>query len=571
MRVSLTACLSQRLLAKENDAVFSVVRRFGASQPSHLTGADLIERARAMLSVWEQACGPGPKTVVLAYGCGELFLSSLVAGLLADITMVPIAIPRPGSQSDRTRHIVRDSGASAVFCEAGQIDNLGKSLSHAGREDLPCPVVGLGADAAVAAALQPAREARVPASPDPDPPVFVQYTSGSTRLPKGVRISAEQILANAALCGDRFGLCETTRFVNWLPHYHDMGLMGGILYPLLRGGFSAQMSPHEMVRSPAFWLRTISDLRATVSGGPAFAFAHALAHVSERDCDGLDLSSWATAFCGAEPVPADLLPAFRKRFGRAGLRPDAVFACYGLAEYTLYAAGESAAELPPEVAEHTCPCRLSAETRAVIGIFDPDSRLPVAEGARGEIWLRGPSTGRGYLNLPEESAATFGVAAAGCESDGTWLRTGDIGMIVGEWLYITGRIKDILIANGRKIAASELEWLAASQHDALNPAAAAAFMTDPAQGGHAVLIIERKSSRAVIEDPEGVKDAIVRAVAGEWGITLDEIRVLPRGRLARTSSGKIRRQAIAADWRAERQGAGAGCVDTATSMKAAGS
>ncbi|WP_262690562.1 AMP-binding protein [Kordiimonas aestuarii] len=551
MKTALQQQLLKRLHAKKDKPVFTVVRRSGDNPAIDLTGANLLDRAERMQALWRDICGPGPKTVVLAFSHGELFLSSLIAGLLSDVTIVPVALPRPGSQSDRLRHIVQDCGAAAIFCDADQVNNLCRALTHEGEIALPCPVAGLAMDGMVTEVETSTRHEPVPN--DTAGPALIQYTSGSTRMPKGIRIFDDQIIANAKICSDRFRISEQTRFVNWLPHYHDMGLMGGILYPLLRGGYSAQLSPFDMIRKPIFWLKCISDFQATMSGGPAFSFAHCLAHVSDKDCDNLDLSTWVTAFCGAEPIPGDLLPAFRQRFARFGLLPNAVFACYGMAEFTLYAAGERELGMPPTGLENTHPCQLTADTKAGLRIFDPESGVPLPDGTKGEIWLRGGSVGRGYVNLPDDTAATFGIQArsdtANADLLGPWLRTGDLGMIVDDWLYITGRIKDIIIANGMKIASTELEWLASTMHDALNPSAAAAFMTDPTVSGHAVLLIELKLARFTIDEPDRVKHAIAQAVAGEWSIKLDEIRFVPRGKLERTSSGKIRRQAIAAAWR----------------------
>ena len=559
MRDSLRQKILARCQEKADQPIFSVIRRFGDSRLNHLTGAEIMSRAGYVQALWDDCCGAKPRTVVLAFDHGELFLTSLIACVLGhDTTIVPIAKPRPGAQASRARHIVVDSGATAVFCEAGQVDNLVKALTNEGSASLPCPVFGLDPDGKMTEQAGDVVEGLLCESDAGSPPILVQYTSGSTRLPKGVRIFAEQILANEKLGSDRFRISETTRFMNWLPHYHDMGLMGGILYPLMRGGYSAQMSPYDMVRSPAFWLKNITALEATMSGGPAFAFSHALQHVSDKDIKTLDLSSWATAFCGAEPVPRNLLPAFRARFAHCGLKPEAVFACYGMAEYTLYAAGEKEIAPVPQSQHNTYPCQLTAETRDVIRIVDPDTRKEQPAGTQGEIWLRGASMGGGYMNLPDETEATFGVLMS--EGEGNtdrWLRTGDLGLIEDDWLYITGRIKDIIIANGRKIAATEIEWLAASQDKALNPAGAAAFMSDPLVSGNAVLMIERKNNRVHIEDETRLIQTIRRAVQGEWGIHLDEVHILARGELDRTSSGKIRRQAIAANWR-QKQNAVAG-------------
>lgn len=544
-RTPLHEVIERRLSERWDETQITVLGR--TRPPLDLRGRDLKAAATDLAARWRHQFGPGPQTLVLALPHGEAFLAALLAGLLDGHTVVPVALPRAGSHSDRLAHIVQDCGASAVLCLTAHREVLLHQLAdHEGRL-LPCAIVAIDAtEDHRAAPTAGRRDAETGARP-----AIIQYTSGSTRMPKGVCIFGEQILANADLVARSWDLNAQTRVVNWLPHYHDMGLMGCILYPLLNGAASVQMNPLDMIRRPADWLRTISDYRATFSGGPAFAFADCVRRIEPEACEGLDLSCWTKAFCGAEPIPEGLLPSFRTRFAPYGLDPAAVFGCYGLAEMTLFAAGAPGSErLPP--APEGCggvhPVRLTAITRPDVLIVDPDLRRPIPEGGHGEIWLRGPSKGGGYLNLPEESDAVFGASLDGTVSR-EWLRTGDLGVIGGDWLYVTGRLKDTLIVNGRKVAAAEIEWLAAGLDDALNPLAAAAFMPDPTESGVAVLLIELKSSREAPDHPETLRAAIARAVSGEWGIRLSDVMILPRGRLERTTSGKVRRRVIADAYR----------------------
>lgn len=538
----------QRLHERQDTGQIAVLGRTAPLRV--LTGGELLAAAAAMAARWQEWLGQGPRRLVLVLPPGEAFLVALLAGLLGGYTIIPVSPPRQGARAGWLGHIVCDSGASGVLCVAGMTEAVLRQL-HTADSGFACPVAVLDEVSHSVAPLA------VPSSgPDggkgPNPAV-IMYTSGSTHLPKGVRIFGEQILANSGLVARSWDMNPETRFVNWLPHFHDMGLMGGILYPLLTGAYSIQLNPLDIVRRPAFWLRAISDHRASFSGGPAFAFADCLRRITPEECEGLDLSSWARAFCGAEPIPAGLLPAFRERFEPYGLRPDAVFGCYGMAEFTLFAAGmpEAVEALPPAppycAAVH--PCRLADDAGVDIRIVDPERLTVLGDGEQGEIWLRGPSMGQGYVNLPEETDATFNAVLADT-GEATWLRTGDLGVLCDARLYVTGRLKDTLIVNGRKIAAPEIEWLAAELDDALNPLAAAAFLPNQADGDAAVLLIELKPGRPAPEDPEAVCMAIKRAVMGEWGIRLDDLRILPRGTLERTSSGKVRRNAVADAYRA---------------------
>lgn len=512
-----------------------------------MTGAEVRREAMARASLLRGWLGPGPRVLVLALPAGADFVLTLFAALLCGITVVPVSVPRRGSRSDRFGHIAEDCGAAAVLCHPGNREAVAEALApHSA-----CPVAVLPLDDA---AGLPAPRAVAPPTVAGVPPAVIQYTSGSTRTPKGVRIMPWNIVDNCALVMRTWDMYAATRMVNWLPHYHDMGLMGGILYPVLCGGYSVQMDPLEVIRRPLAWLEAISERRADFSGGPAFAFAECLRRVTPDDVARLDLSCWRRAYCGAEPVPAGLLPALHARLAPAGLRRDALFACYGLAEMTLFAGG--APEHDPAQVETAAaregarvhPCVLTAETRRGVCIIAPDGTAELPEGEVGEICLRGPSQGEGYLHLEAATARTF-RQVLGTEARAQWLRTGDLGVVRDGLLHVIGRLKDIVIANGRKVAAAEIEWLAASWHEALNPHAAAAFMPDPNAGTRAALVIETKLGHKLPDDTDGLRQTIRQSVRGEWGIDLTEILFVPRGRLDRTSSGKIRRQAVAQAYR----------------------
>lgn len=534
MVTSLRARVLHTLEESSDRPLITVLGRRGHA--TDYTGNQLLAEAERCLRQWSDWFGPGPHVLIAALPAGEHFLFTLLASLIGECTLAPVAEPRASDPADRLRHIAETSGATAILCMESQRNRIEAQLRDTeGR--LTCPVVAADSlNQNVAAA----------ARPRPTSAPIIQHTSGSTRLPKAVPIDAGQIDANCSMIQRLWGMDADSVMVNWLPHYHDMGLMGCILYPLLSGARSIQMSPFEMIRNPLSWLRAISNYRATFSGGPAFAFQECLNRIPADACDGIELSSWKRAFCGAEPIPAGLLDRFRQRFAPLGLGPEAVFACYGMAEFTLFAAGEPGPGANSALVSHDHPaavepCVLGEETRQSMRIADPQTGTALPDGQAGEIWLSGDSASAGYLGLPDETANTFGNEVDGVR----WLRTGDLGVIRGNLLYVTGRQKDVVIANGRKVAAAEIEWLAAQQDPALNPMAAAAFMPPGATSGHAVLLIELHPGQPSPPEAGTLIDRIRRAVAGAWSIELTDIRILPRGSLTRTSSGKIRRQHLA--------------------------
>lgn len=525
------------VLEMRRDAcLLSVLRRRG--QVAGYTGRQLLDEARAVQAFWDEYLGPGPKVLIAALPAGETFIFPLLASLLGGGSLVPVALPRPSDPPGRLGRMARICAADAVLCTLKNKAAVEAQL-HGEDGGLVCPVL-------VVDAPEPVAVPGVRKAPHPYP--VIQHTSGSTRFPKAVSLTAAQIRANCSLIQTLWGMDASSVVVNWLPHYHDMGLIGCILYPLLSGSHSIQMSPFDMIRHPLSWLEAISAYRGTISGGPAFAFQECLSRIAPGEEEGLDLSSWERAFCGAEPVPAGLLDRFHARFSGNGLARKSVFSCYGMAECTLFAAGEPGEEGSsspvPSSWRAVDGSLLSERTRHGIRIADPDTGAELPEGVPGEIWLSGASIGDGYLGEPLETEEAFSVDIDGRR----WLRTGDLGGIAGRRLYITGRNKDIVIVNGRNVAAAEIEWIAAQEHPALNPSAAAAFAYEGATGGHAALFIEVRPGAAAPDDPPQVAAHIRRTVAGACGVALDEVCILPRGTLPRTSSGKIRRRQIAAGY-----------------------
>jgi len=513
-----------------------------ADESRSFSGRDLHDASARWAAVFGEIFPVGSGPVVLAMPQGSEFITAFLGAVYAGLTVVPIAIPRNPAQRERFAAIVADCAAEGIVCTGAVRAAIDAALA-----DSPAPRLGIR-DVDDLPAMAPLAAARSCAGN----PAVIQYTSGTSRFPRGVKVGGAAILANAAHCFAAWGFDERQIVVNWLPHFHDMGLIGGITYPILVGASSVQLDPFRVIQRPSRWLRAISDHGGTFSGGPAFAFAQCVQNIRDDECDGLDLSRWSAAYCGAEPVPEALLAAFRSRFARLGLQPKAVFACYGLAEYSLMAAGAHALEaavdpVPPAVCAGVAPCRLTEAVAQTIRIIDPAEGAVLPDNEVGEICLRGPSVANGYVGQPAESEETFGHVIPG--QDGNWLRTGDVGVVSHRNLYVVGRLKDVLTVNGRKVAASEVEWLAAQMEPALNPMAAAAFMPDEMRSGEATLLIEMRAARTVLPDPDDVRQRIAQAVAGTFGIKLLDVALVDRGALPRTSSGKIRRREAAALYR----------------------
>ena len=506
-----------------------------------LSGTEIDRRARRVAGALVDEGLVGRRALIVLES-GPAFLEALTGCLYAGVVAVPAPEPRPGASLDRLESIAEAADVAAVITSARIAIDLEARSVTGGRLGaatlLDIGRLAQGSPGACPGLDVPATEA-----------VIVQYTSGSTGAPRGVRLNASCILANIERQTRGMGVARPDApdvLVNWMPHFHDLGLIANHLTPLVNGAEVVHLPPLAFIQKPARWLQAISRYRGVASGGPGFAFDLCVSRIPDDVVDELDLSSWRVAFCGAEPVFKASMNAFRARFARAGLRPDAVFACYGLAETTLYAAGSPTAVAGPAPATDSVrePCLLDAASRGALRIVGSDGAL-AEDGAEGEIWISDASVGDGYLDAPEASLQTFG-ARLNPDDGRAYLRTGDLGRLEGNALTVTGRIKDVLITGGANVAAADVERYATRDLPQLNPHGAAAFQGTDEEGAPVILLVERqRRAGETLADDELIR-RIRRSVFEGLGLGLDEVRLLRPGSLPRTTSGKIRRSAARA-------------------------
>ena len=393
---------------------------------------------------------------------------------------------------------------------------------------------------------------------------MLQYTSGSTAAPKGVMLTHRNLLHNLSLIRTAFNVEHRVEDVGvfWLPPFHDMGLIGGILQPCYLGRGAVLMSSATFLQRPLSWLEAMSTYRATTSAAPNFAFDLCVERIKPEEMRGLDLSSWHTMFDGAEPIRADTIDRFARAFADTGFRRQAFFPCYGLAEATLFVSGGPWGQGPStldvsrsaleqkRVAPATAGDRLrlissgAPASGQLVRIVDPDTRLACDERRVGEIWVSGDSIAGGYWNNADESAQTFAVMIEG-EQTPLFLRTGDLGFIDDGQLFVTGRLKDLIILSGRNYYPQDLELAAERSHPSLRPGHAAAFALTG--DGRETLAIALEVTRHHREsEHEAVISAVRRALADREGVLPDVVVLVRQNGIPRTSSGKVQRRATRA-------------------------
>lgn len=516
----------------------------GENESGRLTFAELDRRAR-VIAARLQRMGMAGERALLLYPPGFDYIEGFFGCLYAGVVAVPASLPTR-RQKSRLLAVISDAAPAVIMTtadiEAKFRNELAPTIEKA---------VWLATD-------QPEAESAehwIKPALGSDSLAFLQYTSGSTGDPKGVMVSHGNLMANQEAIKQGFGHTENTTVVGWLPLYHDMGLIGNLLQPLYLGATAVLMPPMAFLEKPARWLKAISDYRANTSGGPNFAYDLCCRKVTAEQMQALDLSAWTLAFNGSEPVRAVTLERFAEKFAGCGFRKESFFSCYGLAEATLYVSGEKLpsagyAERPEEKSEvRTVSCGPTSD-RHEIRIVDPETSSPRQDGCIGEIWVAGPSVAQGYWNRPEASEQTFRARWAGkpgmdrskAESSAqSFLRTGDLGCLDNGRLYITGRIKDLIIIRGRNFYPQDIEQALTGEIPALVPEGCAVFSIS--QDEEQLIVVAEITRTAMRSGDYAAIAAAVRNVLAEvCELAAAELILVQAGAVPKTSSGKIRRQ-----------------------------
>jgi acyl-CoA synthetase (AMP-forming)/AMP-acid ligase II len=490
------------------------------------------------LQIAREVCAmlqPGERALLL-YPAGLAFVSTFMACLAARVIAVPVSLPRRRSPASKIAAIVRDAQPALVLTLAAYLP----SLHDWGLAHLPC----LATDE-LPEPDRPTADLPVHGDQKPHDVAFLQYTSGSTGAPKGVMVSHGNLSHNSACIQAAFELDETSVSVCWLPHFHDMGLIDGILQPLYSGFHGVLLAPETFSKRPAIWLQLIHRFGATHSGGPNSAYEQCSQRITPQDLEGVDLSRWSSAYCGAEPVRAATLATFSRTFQAFGFQAAALYPCYGMAEATLMISGGQLDQPPTVISLETPTRQLVACGHPWLGsellIVDPETLSPCAPGQLGEIWTAGPSVALGYWRQEALSRQTF-QATPTTGGPTVYLRTGDLGLWRDGQLYIAGRLKDLIIVHGQNHHPQDLEATIQRSHQALAAHRGAAFATGFDTQEKVVVVQEVIRSQLATLPQDAIFRAMREAVAREHGVSLAEIVLIRPATLPLTSSGKIQRR-----------------------------
>ncbi|MGW2228480.1 fatty acyl-AMP ligase [Streptomyces formicae] len=521
---------------------------------THLSYAELDARAR-QLAVLLADRHPAGSRMLLLYPPAE-FIVPFIACLYAGMVAVPAPLPgRFAHERRRVRAIAADSQAGAVLTDTANLGTVEHWAAEEGLDQLPVLVTDGGE-------LPDGSEWSAP-SADHGTLALLQYTSGSTGTPKGVMISHGNLLTNAATLCSTLEVPRDARFGGWAPQYHDMGLMAQTLPALFRGSTCVLMDPTTFLKRPHYWLRMIDTYDISWSAAPNFGYDYCSRKVTDEQITGLDLSRWRYAVNGSEPVQAGSMTEFAKRFASAGFRAEAASPCYGLAESTVFVSG--APPRVPVVTKVDSDSLARREFRATtfadrgrdlpsngtahdyeVAIVDPESQERLAAGDIGEIWLRGPSVAQGYWRDEQATEATFRAVTA--DGEAGFLRTGDLGAVHDGELYVTGRIKDMMIFRGRNLYPQDIEHELRVHHPELgNVGAVFATTASPHADGDTEesLVVTHEVQTGLDEQQlAGLAARMKLSVSRDFGVVPAAVVLVRRGGIRRTTSGKIERSAM---------------------------
>jgi amino acid adenylation domain-containing protein len=528
----------------------------GENESESITFAELDRRARAIAAFLQQQEMQGQRAILLLPS-GIEFITTFFGCLYAGVIAVP-AFPFHFEGSRRGQAWFRAVAADAEPQVAFAPPEMIARLPRAENDSLVSAINWLNAQS-IDSSL--ADEWCKP-SIGKETIAFLQYTSGSTSSPKGVMISHANLLHNMTVIEAACGTGEDSTVVTWLPMHHDMGLIGTVLHPLYQGARCVLMAPTAFLQKPSRWLQAISKYRAHSSSAPNFAYELCARKILAAEKAELDLSTWRVAVNGAEPVRPESMERFISAFAECGFRAEAFHPSYGLAESTLMVTGGGSARAPKfmrvsaQALERSRAREASAEevTRVLVGcgmelpgqqirIVDPDTLAECEERRIGEVWVSSPSVSQGYWGRAEETTATFhGKLLSGNET--RFLRTGDLGFLAGRELFITGRLKDLIILHGRNLYPQDIELTVQQCHPGLRPGSGAAFAVEV--NCQEALVVINEVERGFEESAEKLVPAIRKAVLLEHGIQVHSLLLVKAGTVPKTTSGKIKRVACRA-------------------------
>ena len=514
----------------------------GTDETDRLSYAALRARALGVADKLRHS-GIGHEPVLLAYPPGLDFIVALLACFYAGAIAVPVPYLTARRARERMVHIARDCQPRAVVSDADVVDMLGGEAAAG--------AIRIGTDRNDASAS-------LEASPSADATdiALIQYSSGSTSTPKGAVISHANLAHNQRMMAEVFGHDAGSVGVNWVPMYHDMGLIGAVLQTLYCGSTSIMLPPLKVLQKPILWLEAISRYRGNTSTAPTFAYEMCLRSIPPQQRSRLDLRSWQVAICGGEPVRADVLEQFAAGFAVAGFAANAFVPAYGLAEATLLVASPPRNDSP-----RICSVDVDSLGRGIVApastgrsrrlvscgvahlgqrvvIADPETLRLLPPGRVGEIWLAGDSVARGYWRQPAATRESFHARLADGEE---YLRTGDLGFISEQGIFVTGRLKELLIVRGCKYYPQDIEDTVRTSHPAFAMGHGAAFGVENEGQEKAIVAFEPSRDGAERLDLAAAAAAAIAAVSRDLGLQLYDFVPVRSGALPRTTSGKIQR------------------------------
>ncbi|WP_256252122.1 fatty acyl-AMP ligase [Streptomyces sp. yr375] len=549
----LPALLARRA-AETPDSVAYVYLRNGEEIGEQITYGQLHADVTARAGALAELAGDR-RSAVLMYPNGLEFIRAWLACTAAGLKGAPVQVPTRRPAVRRLRTIADDASATLVLTTREVRDQVLADfhglpelagLHLVATDELPAPAAGT----------------ELPA-PGLSDVALLQYTSGSTGAPKGVMVTHANFWSNAWETDELWPMGDDGAVVSWLPFFHDMGLVLGIVLPLWAGRPSYLMGPEAFIRRPGRWLEALSRFGGTHSSAPDFAYGLCVRSDSVRG--PLDLSRWRMAVNGAEPVRAHTVQDFVGKFAADGFDGRAMCPSYGLAEHTLKVSGSPLDTEPAPlvldaralgrgavvpVAEDADASVVTSTVMSVgrtvgdtrVRVVDPVTHRAAGPDEVGEIWVSGPCVTAGYLGREEESERTFRARIAGAEADGPFLRTGDLGFVRGGDVFVTGRLKDVIIVKGRNHYPQDLEHTAESSHALLRPGSAAAFAVDDGARESVVVVVEGDSRVGRYASADEVTTAVREALRHHHRIDVSDVVLIRRGTLPKTTSGKVRRR-----------------------------